>query len=61
MQETSSAPLLPRLCYELYVMFPQNSYIEALAPDVMVLGGRAFENFKLGNESRTFMMELVPF
>ena len=31
------------LCYELYVMSPQNSYIEAIAPDVMVLGGRAFE------------------
>ena len=39
---------------------PQNVHVEALIPNVMIFGDRAFER-ELGHEGRALMMGLVPF
>ena len=44
------------------IVFPPNSYVEALIPIVIVFGNRAFggNRFRQGHEGRAFMMGLVP-
>lgn len=47
------------LCYGLNVWSPQNLYVEALIPNIMVFGGGVFRGCRWGHVGETSMMGLM--